>query len=116
MSDGMSNGGSPGDASARFAELVAALAGRDGVSVGSGRRRFGSGALQVDGHIFAMLNDDRLVLKLPVSRVADLLAKGIGVGFDAGKGRPMREWIALDLGVASWLALADEALAFVRGH
>jgi TfoX/Sxy family transcriptional regulator of competence genes len=104
------------DVEARFAELVDALSGRDGVTLGSGRRGFGSGALQVDGHIFAMLTDGRLVLKLPGDRVAALVASGDGRPFDAGKGRPMKEWIALeDPEGTQWLALAREARAFVAG-
>ena len=38
----------------RFAAIVEELAGIEGVTVGAGRRGFGSGALQVDGRIFAM--------------------------------------------------------------
>jgi hypothetical protein len=102
---------------ARFAELVEALAGPDGVTLGGGRRGFGSGALQVDGRIFAMISDGRLVLKLPAGRVADLLATGDGLPFDAGKGRPMKEWVALaDRSDDRWLALAQEARTFVAGR
>src|SRR4029077_1142308 len=100
----------------RFRDLVDELARRDGVSLGSARRGFGSGALQVDGRIFAMVSQGRLVLKLPASRVADLLASGEGMAFDAGKGRPMKEWVAIADGTREhWLALAGEALAFVAG-
>jgi hypothetical protein len=101
-------------AQARFADLADALVGGEGVTLGSGRRGFGSGALQVDGHIFAMLNDDRLVLKLPAGRVNQLLASGDGVAFDAGKGRPMKEWVVLEHRTDDrWLPLAREALTFV---
>ena len=101
---------------ARFAELADALVGRDGVALGPGRRGFGSGALQVDGRIFAMVSRDRLVVKLPRERVAALLASGDGVAFDAGKGRPMKEWVALEERAADrWLELAREAREFVAG-
>ena len=101
---------------ARFAQLADALVGRDGVTLGPGRRGFGSGALQVDGRIFAMVTRGRLVVKLPGERVAALLASGDGVAFDAGKGRPMKEWVALEERAAErWLALAQEARAFVAG-
>lgn len=99
----------------RFGALVEALVGREGVVLGSGRRGFGSDALQVDGRIFAMVRRGRLVLKLPAERVADLLASGEGEAFDAGKGRPMKEWVVLDQRTGErWLPLAREALAFVR--
>ena len=98
----------------RFAGLADALAGRNGVTVGSGRRGFGSGALQINGRIFAMESGGRLVVKLPRERVADLLASGDGMAFDAGKGTPMKEWVALDERTGDrWLSLAWEALAFV---
>ena len=50
---------------AGYRDLVEALAGRSGVTLGSGRRGFGSDALLVNGHIFAMVSRGHLVLKLP---------------------------------------------------
>lgn len=100
-----------------FAAFVAALVGRDGVTLGSGRRGFGSDALQVGGRIFAMHRRGRLVLKLPRERVATLVASGDGEPFDAGKGKPMKEWIMLLPGTdEQQLSLAKEALTFVAGH
>jgi len=105
------------DAQARFGQLVDALADRDGVTLGSGRHGFGSDALQVDGRIFAMLRRGGLVLKLPRDRVAGLVACGDGTPFDAGKGKPMKEWVVLERGThEQWLSLAEEALAFVGGR
>lgn len=78
---------------------------------------FGSrGQLKVGGRIFAMLVQGELVLKLPRARVDELVAAGQGRFFDAGKGRPMREWFVLSAGSRRpWLPLAQEALAFVKG-
>jgi hypothetical protein len=101
----------------RFERLTAALADRPGVTLPgeAGGRGFGSDALRVSGSIFAMLSRGQLVVKLPRARVAELIASEAGEPFDAGKGRPMREWVALpDADDATWLALAEEALAFVR--
>lgn len=105
----------PHSVDARFAELVATMAGRDDVAMGTGNRGFGSGTLTVGGRIFAMISHGRLVLKLPGARVAELIATGIGTPFDAGKGRPMKEWLALTEAVSGelWQALAGEARAFV---
>jgi hypothetical protein len=101
---------------ARFAKLVRALADEPGVEVGGGRRGFGSGTLQVRGRIFAMVSHGRLVLKLPRERVAGLIAAGAGGPFDAGKGKPLAEWLALgDADDATWRDLAREAAAFVGG-
>jgi TfoX/Sxy family transcriptional regulator of competence genes len=99
----------------RFAGLAKRLARTKGVTMGSGKRGFGSDALQVDGRIFAMLRRGGLILKLPKERVAELIANGEGSAFDAGKGKPMKEWITVGPSTdARWLALAREALAFVR--
>ena len=98
-----------------FERLADAFLGRDGVTRGGGSGRgFGANALQVDGRIFAMPNEAGLALKLPASRVASLLGSGDGLPFDAGKGRPMREWVVIPPGSEDrWHALAEEALAFV---
>ena len=105
------------DVNARFAEIVAALADRPGVTHdvgGTSSKRFGSTALKVDGKMFAMLVGGRLVVKLPKTRVDALVADGRGTRFDPGSGRVMREWVTLAVdGAAEWDALAVEALAFV---
>ncbi|SRR6266487_1208488 len=101
----------------RFGALVQALVGRDGVALGSGKRGFGADALQVDGRIFAMVSHGRVVLKLPRDRVSSLVASGLGSPFDAGKGRPMQEWVVLEERAhESLLSLAAEARAFVSGR
>jgi len=102
------------DAEERFAALVESFAGTPGVTVPGGRG-FGSGALTVDGSIFAMLVDGAVVLKLPGSRVQDMVATGAGEPFAKGQGRAMREWVrvtASDAGTDA--ALAREALEHVR--
>jgi TfoX/Sxy family transcriptional regulator of competence genes len=108
---------SPRDASheARFADLIRAFADEPDVEVG-GRRGFGRGTLQVGGRIFAMISHGRLVLKLPSSRVVELIASGAGEPFDAGKGKPLAEWVVLgDADDTTWDDIAREAAAFVRG-
>ena len=102
-----------------FAGLVEALGAKPGVTQPDGpvasARRFGSSALRVDGRIFAMVSRGRLVLKVPRTRVAELIDSGAGDTYDAGKGRPMREWVSLDPAKQDrWLALATEAMEFVR--
>ena len=95
-----------------FDELAATLLDRDGVSVGG--RGFGSTALKVDGRIFAMSGEAGLVLKLPPERVAALIAAGDGRSFDAGKGKPLKEWVVIPSSVVMrWRELAEEALVYV---
>lgn len=104
-------------AEARFARLVAATAGHEGITVGAGGSGFGADALTVGGRIFAMVARDRLVLKLSAPRVAEIIAAGIGVSFDSGKGGLMKEWVALGAEASDedWRSLADEARLFVAG-
>jgi len=77
------------------------------------RSSFGSNGLKVDGRIFAMLVRGALVVKLPRERVAELLESDRGDPFDAGKGRPMKEWVTLRTPESEWIELAREARRFV---
>ena len=99
---------------AHFEAIVDTFVGTPAVTLGGGRRGFGSDALQAGGRIFAMTSGGLLVLKLPAARVAALVASGEGEPFDAGRGRPMKEWVVVVRGGRKrCLALAREACAFV---
>ena len=107
------------EAEERLAALAEEFAGLPGVELpgGPGSRRFGSQAVKVNGSIFAMVTGGRLVVKLPRERVDALIAEGTGAPFDSGKGRPMKEWVAVAVDDdQTWLALAQEALAFVSSR
>jgi hypothetical protein len=104
---------------AMYQELVEQFESDPDVSAPSsdvGRSRgFGANALKVDGRIFAMLTNERLVVKLPRVRVEDLVASGVGMRFDPGHGRIMREWLSVHPdNEDQWEALAREALTFGR--
>jgi TfoX/Sxy family transcriptional regulator of competence genes len=72
--------------------------------------------LGVGGKFFAFVRQDRLVLKLPAARVSELVASGEGEPFDAGKGRPMREWVSVKpADEASCAVYLREARDFVGG-
>jgi hypothetical protein len=78
---------------------------------------FGASALKVRGKIFAMTSQGSLVVKLPGRRVQELIAAGEGAPFDAGKGKPMKEWVRIDSARSRrWAQLAREARAFVGGR
>ncbi|HEY8099395.1 MAG TPA: hypothetical protein VIF82_01480 [Burkholderiaceae bacterium] len=107
----------PTETQRRFAAIAAVLADEPGVTLGSsGKKGFGSSALQVNGKIFAMVSSKgRFVIKLPKQQVEALQASGAGQQFDPGHGRLMKEWLELIPGSEeSWLSLTREALRFVR--
>jgi hypothetical protein len=99
----------------RYAHLVAEMSRNPGVTCAAEGKGFGSsGQLKVGGRIFAMVVRGELVLKLPAARVAELVTSGEGQHFDAGKGKPMREWLVLSADSDKpWLALTREAHEFV---
>ena len=95
-----------------FEALCAEYADVTGVSVPSGGSGFGSSAIKINSKIFVMLVDDHLVVKLPAARVAELIDTGAGLPFDAGKGKPMKEWVRLVGDEETCRALVVEAQAF----
>jgi hypothetical protein len=100
----------------RFAAVVAALAGKRDVTRES-RQGFGSGALKVNGKIFAMMTPRaEFVVKIPRGRVDELVNQGIGERFAPGPGRIMKEWLALEGYPERWIDLAKEAYQFVKGQ
>ena len=105
----------PGDHShaALFEALCDEYASVSGVTVPEGGSGFGSNAIKINKSIFAMLVDDRLVVKLPATRVTELISSGDGVPFDAGKGKPMKEWVGLEVDDDSCRQLVAEAMRFV---
>ena len=99
----------------RYEQLAGRMQRNAGVTHVTEGKGFGSsGQLKVQGRIFAMLVRGELVLKLPRDRVEELITSGHGKHFDAGKGKPMREWFVLSpTSSKRWLPLAEEAMGFV---
>lgn len=102
----------------QFAAIAKVLTATPQVTLGSGKRGFGANALHIDAKLFAMVSSKgEFVVKLPKQRVDALEALGRGHRFDPGRGRLMKEWLAVTAGsVNEWTALAIEAMNFVRGR
>jgi hypothetical protein len=98
---------------ALFESLCDEYAGVSGVTVPGGGSGFGSNAIKINKSIFAMLVDNRLVVKLPAARVTELISSGDGLPFDAGKGKPMKEWVGLTVDDEICRGLVAEAMMFV---
>ena len=81
-----------------------------------GGKGFGSSGLKVKGKLFALVSSrGEFVVKLPKQRVHELVSAGAGQYFDAGKGRPMKEWLAMEPARGGDLvSLAEEAHRYVR--
>jgi hypothetical protein len=94
-----------------FALVVSAFADDRKVTPPGSGKGFGSGALKVNGKIFAMMSSKgQFVVKLSEERVKALVADGSGTRFDSGRGRPMKEWLAVTADHTVWVPLAREAL------
>ena len=77
-------------------------------------RLMSSQGLKVKGKIFAILVDDRLVVKLPRPRVVELVEAGTARPFETAPGRVMKEWATFGTDdVAAWTDLVDESYAYV---
>ena len=79
---------------------------------------FGMPGVRIGGKAFAGLWNNYLAVKIGAPRVQELLKSKAGQQFDpSGMGRPMKEWIAIKEPAVNakkkWLALAEEAKAFV---
>lgn len=106
-------GRKPATAEQKFSKVLQALS-QDGKITQGGGKGFGSGALKVNGKIFAMLDSqNQFVVKMPKNRVDELVASGAGSRFEPRPGRPMKEWLVVTATGADWAKLAKEACDFV---
>jgi hypothetical protein len=102
------------DIDPRFVPVVEAFAKNRYVNQES-RKGFGSGALKVNGKIFAMMSSKgKFVVKLSKRPVEELVREGKGERFEPGRGRVMKEWVVVGTGKANWVELAKEAYQFVK--
>jgi hypothetical protein len=76
--------------------------------------KFGHGSLEVDDKVFAFTRpDESAALKLPATRIAELLADGEIRHLKMGE-RTMREWVVIpSIAAPHNLKLLKEAMAYV---
>jgi len=100
-------------AAAEYKKLAATLAGKEEINAG---QMFGKACLKVNGKAFASLHNDKLVFKLTgASHKKALTLDGAELWDPSGKGRPMKEWVALpEVKAEHFNLLAAEALAYVQ--
>jgi len=77
-------------------------------------QRMNKTTFTVHNKMFAWLDKNKLVLKLPAARVDELVSKGKGATHRVG-GKPMKEYVEV-IGTSdkTWLDLAKESLAYIR--
>jgi hypothetical protein len=93
----------------RFALVVNAFADDRQVAPPGTGKGFGSGALKVNGKIFAMISSKReFVVKLSEERVNELVTAGKGSRFDPGRGRVMKEWLVVTADHTLWIPVPGE--------
>ena len=74
----------------------------------------GMPSLKRGSKMFGGYRDGELLVKVGRERVGELIAAGRARPFDpSGAGRPMKDWALVGEPSDDWLALADEARAFV---
>lgn len=72
-------------------------------------------SLKYKRKMFLMLNNERFIVKLPAERVATLLESGEGLPYDAGTGKPLKEWLIISrIDLESWIKYGEEAKAFAQ--
>jgi hypothetical protein len=89
--------------------LVADLLTRPGVTLG---RALSNEGLMVGGKLFAFLRRDRLVVKLPLERVAQVIDDGTAEMAMMGT-RTMKQWVELPH-EREWPSYAIESYDYVR--
>ncbi|MFZ6654968.1 hypothetical protein [Undibacterium sp. TJN19] len=100
------------NALAEYEKLVLVFAGKEGISTG---QMFGKLCLKVNGKAFIAQHKETVVFKLSAEPHAKAMALADAQLWDpSGKGRPMKEWVALPATHAKKFAvLANAAMDYV---
>lgn len=99
-------------AAAEYEIMIVTLCANEGVSSG---QMFGKPCLKINGKAFASLHKETVVFKLTGEQHKLAMSLNGAVLWDpSGKGRPMKEWVALPTTESKrFKALANAALLYV---
>ena len=101
------------NAVAEYQKLVAGLSAIQGVAVG---QMFGKACVKINGKAFVCQHKEAVVFKLNGAHHQKAIAlKGATLWDPSGKGRPMKEWVALPATESKHFPVfANAALAYVN--
>ena len=70
-------------------------------------------SLKIRKKMFVFFNKDSIIVKLPKKRVTQLLESGVGLPYDPGNGKIMKEWIIIPEKFSDkWISYVSEAKEF----
>ena len=72
-------------------------------------------SLKIRKKMFAFFNKESFIVKLPKERVTQLLESGVGMPYDPGNGKIMKEWVIIpEKEVNNWISYATEAMNYAK--
>ena len=74
----------------------------------------GAQGIKFKGKMFAMFTKGHILLKLSPDRVSEIITSGEGLPYDAGTGKPMKNWVNIpETNKESWIKYCEEAKDFL---
>ncbi|MHA1110158.1 MAG: hypothetical protein ACTSRE_03610 [Promethearchaeota archaeon] len=72
-------------------------------------------SLKIRKKMFCMYNKERFIAKLLKGRVTELIDLEMGLPYDPGNGKIMKEWVIIPSEISErWIEFASEAKEFVK--
>jgi hypothetical protein len=72
-------------------------------------------SLKIKKKMFAFLKEGNLVVKLPKNRVTELISSEVGLPYDPGNGKIMKEWVIIPLDLSDkWIDFTLESKDFAE--
>ncbi len=70
-------------------------------------------SLKINRKMFAMWSHETFVLKMPKERVSELLESKVGLPYDPGNGKIMKEWVIIpEKHINEWIDFTKKAKEF----